>query len=473
MKSVKQLLTISSLAILLVVSSCSDDDGEIATLGVAFQTTALGLTSDMGSLDVAISFSRATIEDIDVTIAVTETGVIAGTDYSTTPAIAAGTLTINIPAGSESASFTINRTADVIAPGSSVSFALQSVDGETNVEISGNTELEVSFEAIVSAGSTIEASVGGPTQPNMVFVDFSLNAETAAARTSWDLGFYTGTEDKVIVNFATYGMAQALDKTDMNSVTAADTVGFAAIQTIGTAGAHIYIDNPDRDLDKLAIADISATDSENNVYIINRGFGPGTGDVTVGSVNVDGTERGWKKIRILKSGNDYVIQHADIAATTFEEVTVTKDPTTNFVFFNFEDGSDITVEPAKDRWDIVFAISSNIIDFGAGDGAYGFSDFILSNRQGGVQIAAVDMDHSEFDNFGSSDLTSMTFSEAGNIIGSNWRIFDFATFGFTINTSVFYVLEDSEGNFYKFRFTKMYSDQGERGYPEVAYELIQ
>ena len=478
MKYLYKLSFYALAGVLLFAIGCSDDEAPLPVLGVAFETTGVGIASDASEATVNVSLSRAVAVASTLTITAVETGVTAGTDYSTSPAITGGTITMDVAVGESSASFTVTRLAQIIEAGSHVVFTLSSISGDENSEISGNTSVTVTFDAISSPGSSFTANIGGPTEPNQVFVDFSLNNQTTAERTSWDLGFYSGSEDKVILNYATYMMAQPLQKTDMNEVTAADTVGMGSTMIIGTGGAHVFIDHPDRDLDKLAIADISGTDAENPVYIVNRGAGPGTGDVDPGSVDVGGTPLGWKKIRILKSGSDYVIQHADIDATTFEEVTISKSATENFTFFSFENGSNVTVEPVKEKWDIVFTVSSNIINFGFGDGAYGFSDFVLSNRQGGTEVAAVVLETDEngaiiagqtgYDDFTAADLGTVTFSADGHTIGSGWR----SVFTRTANSHVYYIVKDEEGNHYKVQFLGLMDEQGNRGNSSLKYELL-
>lgn len=471
-----QIPLITLMMLSLVVGSCSEDDDPLSTLGVAFETTALGISPDDNSVEAVISFSRATSVQNTITLNIEENGVQYDVEYETNPAASENTIQITVPAGAETASFTVTRIVNLIGQENSVTFTLAAVNGQEESQISGNTSITVSFQAIASADGSLVAGVGGATQPNQVFVDFSLNNQTSAERVSWDLGFYSGSDDKVIVNYSTFTMARQLDKIDLNSVTAEDTVGFAGVVTVGTTGAHIYVDDPDRDLNKLAIADISATDAENKVYIINRGGGPGTGSNPVAT-----TPRGWKKIRILKNGDDYVIQHADIAATSFAETTISKDENFNFIYFSFENGGNITVEPEKASWDIVFTVSSNIIDFGDGDGAYGFSDFILSNRQGGVEIArSFDLGPEStlftpqfinndiaYDDFTMNDVAGLTFSSDGNTIGSIWR----SVFS-GVYPDIFFIVKDPEGNHYKVQFLDMFDENGERGHPQLQYELL-
>ncbi|MEL7005429.1 MAG: HmuY family protein [Bacteroidota bacterium] len=479
MKIINRFLLMFMLLSAGLITACSDDDDTpLPVMGVAFQTSAVGISGDATTADVTISFSRATSVENTLLITVSDNGVVAGQDYSISPAITGNTLQMTIPAGSESASLTVTRLADIIAPGSNVTLTITSIDGEPESQIAGNTSITVNFEAIASPGSNIVAQIGGGTEPNQVFIDLSLNNQTTAERVSWDLGFFNGSEDKVILNYSTYTMAQAIDKTDINSITPEDTLGFSATMRIGTAGAHIFVDNPDRDLDKLAIDDISSNDADNKVYIINRGGGPGAIDPEPGSVDVGSTPRGWKKIRILKDGSDYVIQYADLDATTFNETRISKNSDFNFNYFSFENGADISVEPKKDQWDFVFSVSSNIINFGGGDGAYGFSDFVLSNRSGGTQVAAVVLDRDEegeilpgqtsYDDFDSDDLGTVEFSENGNTIGSSWR----SVFSRTAHNYAYFIVKDSEGNNYKVQFLGLLNESGERGNSSFKYELL-
>jgi hypothetical protein len=51
-----------------------------------------------------------------------------------------------------------------------------------------------------SVGAVLQPLVGGSTQPNQVFVDLSTENTQQINRGSWDLGFYSGTEFRVVIN---------------------------------------------------------------------------------------------------------------------------------------------------------------------------------------------------------------------------------------------------------------------------------
>ncbi|HEY0175564.1 MAG TPA: HmuY family protein, partial [Pedobacter sp.] len=275
-----------------------------------------------------------------------------------------------------------------------------------------------------SDGSTMTlkgliGSEAGASAGNSVFVDFSTDKQTSAARASWDLGFYSGTDFRVIINHSAGATAIALDKTDLTQVTAADTVTLAssAALAIGQgAGGFSTIDPVDGNLSTYlagtVIKAVSATDADNKVYIINRGAAGIT------------ENRGWQKIRVTRSGNGYTLQYAKINETTFKTLTVTKDPAYNFKYVSFVTGA-VTVEPEKTAWDIEWTLSTYKASATI---PYTFSDFVLINFVGGVTAAEVIYTGTAANNtvsyadFKEANLTGITFLGNREVIAGNWRV---------------------------------------------------
>lgn len=466
---ITKVVSLVFLFSLITLISCDDDETK-PVFGVAFETTAAGVEDKDETIDIKLTFSVPARVASEITIDVLETGVSHGSEYQTTPAPVANKITVSVPVGAESASFAFKRLAEFIDSGKKVKFTASVVTGESNAVISGNTSIEVSFEAVASPGSSLVAEAGGPTEPNQVFVDFSQNKQTTVARTSWDLGFYAGDKNRVILNYSTYTLAKALDKTDMNAVTSADTVGMKNTIRLTIDNSNVFIDNPNGDLTATVIAEVSATDSQNKVYIINRGGGPGL--TSEGQPSVSVVPRGWKKVRILKNGDGYKLQYADINATTFQEATINKNSLYNFNFFSFENGV-ASVEPKKNEWEICFTVSSNVIP--GTTTAYGYSDFVRTNGTGGVtavEIATkangVDTGAKSYEAFTLADVTGLTFSNTNNSIGSRWR----STPPPTIIDYRYFIVKDSEGNYYKVKFLSFMNDAGERGHTTFKYELL-
>lgn len=474
MKSILHKWRGITLLILLahLVSSCNDNDGSGIQFAAAFESTSLGISEDASTVEVTLSFTKATTVTNEIVIDISESGVTYGTEYETDPAAEDGQIVLEVAAGVDSASFTVERIVDYVSSGNTVTFTITSVSGEKDPLITGNTSVVVSFEAITSVGGTMDAEIGGPTEPNQVFVDLSLNSQVAVERTSWDLGFYTGSDNRVILNYGTYMAAAPLSKTDITEVTAEDTVGMSTLVAVGTFNpdSEAYIDSPDGDLSNTAIDAISSTADENVVYILNLGVGPGTTEPSVGSVNTTGTARGWKKVKFQVSGDDYILQYADIDATTYSEVTISRDELYDFVYFSFDANSVVEVSPAKELWDIQFTIYPEII---TGYGPYGYNDFIIINNYEGIEVTVIntesDTDAESYSDFSASNLADITMEGDRNSLGSTWR----STRDLSVYDYIYFVIRDTEGNYYKMQVQSIINDEGVRGYTSFKYELLQ
>lgn len=338
-----------------------------------------------------------------------------------------------------------------------------------------NTPVEVP-----SIGAVLQPSVGGANQPNQVYLDLSTGKSESINRASWDFGFSTGSDFRVIINGSLKMAVKKLTTSDITLAQEIDTnvsVGAGA-----TPSSNGYVDNPTGVLAGAgagigtAIAAVSATDAENKVYLVNLGFSVSTTTPNVGSVSVDGEARGWKKIRILRSGNGYKIQYADLASATFTEKTITKDADFNFSFFSLTTENTVSVEPQKAKWDLNFTTFTNYINMGSGEVTYGYSDFIVSNMKGGTQVYQVLV---------TADVTYATFAKANiveanftvsaadqRVIGANWRNGGGPTSLPSIKTDRFYVVKDAAGNYYKVKFLTLTNEAGVRGNPTLEYAIL-
>lgn len=317
-----------------------------------------------------------------------------------------------------------------------------------------------------SEGDSMELNggTGGSAAVNSVYIDLSTAKQDSVKRASWDLGFSTGSSYRVVLNNTTTALARPLTKNDLNAVTAEDTAGMvlALNQFAPSAAEFDMLDDIDGDLTKTRIAEVSATDASNVVYILNRGTGGGT------------AARYWLKIRVLRSGNGYTVQYAPIAATSFQTVQVTKNDAYNFNYISFDGGVAATVEPEKTAWDITWTYSVFKTNFGT-DVPYNFADLVGINYLAGVQVAEVLTSAVTYDAFTEANIAALSFSGSRWVIGDKWRTTGgqsgTATAG--VKTDRFYVIKDVQGNYYKFKFDSFIAaDGGTRGKPEVTFALV-
>lgn len=463
MKQRLSSVLLAALPVIMLFASCRKKDAPLPDNLAQYESSEQGIAPASASITVKVKLSRATDRDIPVTISLTPNGVAYTTQYTTAPATISNAISLTILSGASEGSFTLTKTAGAVFRGDeSIAFKIESTGAPV---IIGTTNIfTLKFAEIISAGSAVVGDGGGATFGNKVFFDLSANSQTGVQRTKWDLGLYGGADDwRVILNSSCGMMAKQISKNDLNAVTAADTVGFGTDvifnQTAPTTTALPYIDYPDGDLSKTAVASVSATATDNKVYIINRGNGIGS----------PAPNRGWKKVRIIRNAaGGYTIQHADIAATTFTSVDIAKDDAYFFKYVSFDNGA-VAVDPQKKKWDFAWTYFSNVTNFGGGEVPYLFQDIVIQNRN--VGTAKVLTATKAYADFGEADLAGITFLTTQNAIGADWRSGGGPTSAPAVRTDRYYIIKDGDNNIYKLRFTAM-TQNGERGYPAIEYALV-
>ncbi|RZK10932.1 MAG: hypothetical protein EOO46_08735 [Flavobacterium sp.] len=474
----KNLIFLCTFFVLAIVG-CNDDESTTTaeSNAVAFVSPNVNLSLDATTVNVV--FEKPAAANGTVTLNALATNVVYGTDFTTAPTIANNTLVIPFEAGATAASFTFNKLTDAIEGQiKNVVFTIASVS-VAGVTIPEATEsVQLNYEENPIEANTVLPSIGGPNVPNQVFVDLSSGIETSVERTKWDLGFYSGNDFRVAINGSLKMAAKKLDITDMTqAVTIDETVAVGEGGGSGVVnGNSAYVDHPTGDITQTVIA-VSATESDNKVYLVNLGHNLSTVAPGIGSVNPYGNSRGWKKVRVLRSGNDYKLQYADINATTFQEVTVSKNAAFNFTFFSLTSNTVVSAEPEKVKWDINFTPFTNFTNFGGGDVSYAFQDFIVTNSKGGTKVYQVlNTAGVLYNDFALSNVVDANFaaSEADQrIIGSSWRNGGGPNTLPSTRDDRFYVVKDVTGNVYKIRFISMTNTAGERGNVSFEYKRLQ
>lgn len=364
----------------------------------------------------------------------------------------------------------------------------------------------IEIPAVESA--SIDIPSGGSTQPNQVYIDLSTEEITVVRRDAWELGFYTGNQNRVVLNSAILvSAAELVGYTDIDAVTeesvldeplevqSLDISNFQAYDlTVTTVGELIkglpldygmygnpetgysLTDTPEGGLERTAIAPVSSNPEENFVHLVSLGSEIPTEDAELGAVNTTGDPRGIYKIRIVMDGDTYVMQYAPFESDTHQEIRIDKDDSFNLIAFSFTDEAIVDVEPPKDDWDINFTSVHSY--YGVMGGMYAgmaYSDYAMHNTFNGVGVYTLETDGEgedatdiAFADFTAADVSQAAFEyDDRTVIGSNWRS---AREGVYPNR--FYVVKDTDGNLYKMRFTSMLSDSGERGYPQIEYVLL-
>ncbi len=333
-------------------------------------------------------------------------------------------------------------------------------------------------------GSITDPNVGGPTQPNQIWIDLSdvdsnnKPKQTVTRRTDWDLAFYSGSSFKVILNSSIMMAAgKVTGITDFSQVNQSNvTALMSQVQVANFNPSNVpYIDEVKGNFPEgyTAIQEIKLIDADNPVYLVNMGKEIYNGSVAEGAVATGGNSRGWKKVQILRAGEGYKVKSADLDGGNYYEVTVAKNTAYNYSFVSLKDKRQLFIQPEKNKWDLCFTVFTNTID---GAGSYIFADFVTHNNVGGVGAYEVLVSSGSgldaYNNFKLSDIDPSKFTYTDQrIIGASWRN-PVGTNGLEVYGDRFYIIKDADGYYFKVKFSRLTNLKGERGYPQFEYKPL-
>jgi len=230
-----------------------------------------------------------------------------------------------------------------------------------------------------------------------------------------------------------------------------DTQDFEAVTD--TVNADWQMDNPDWSIDSTAVGDWRVF---RMVYILDRGPEKLSGDR-------------FKKI-IFQSVDAarYEIQYSNLDGSSFTIFDVQKKADNSFVYFSFDNGGTMEdIEPNNFMWDVLFTHYRVV-----------FNEFIppLPYLVSGVLInpnIAVAVDSSlNFSDIDYSKAVTLTYANRRDIIGYNWKYYDFNSQAYVMRPYINYVIRDYEGVYYKLHFIDFYNSSGEKGYPQFEFQRL-
>jgi hypothetical protein len=280
---------------------------------------------------------------------------------------------------------------------------------------------------------------------------FDLSSGTFKSENSkfeWDLAFESNPESNAIY----------LNSARLMKAFATESTNFDSIYTVDSELEWKW-DKPNGRATATAIGQwwTVGLESVEEVYLIDLG------------VDEEGNSLGFKKMIILSaSEQNYVIRFAELDGSDEVEMTVERDINRSRNMISLKDAEQLEIEPVYSQWDLHFTNYTEELWDGEDTVSYLVTG-VLINRYG--TMAAFD-DSLEYDNIEMSDVVSIELSSAANVIGYNWKYFDFDALQYTIVEGQNYVLKDLDGIYYKLRFIGFYNSQGEKGSPQFQYEKL-
>jgi hypothetical protein len=277
-------------------------------------------------------------------------------------------------------------------------------------------------------------------------------------KNQWDLGFECGAEGwHVILNTSNFMVAAETGLTDFDL-------------PIDTAGYQWKFDVSSGNPDSTAIdnwVEFSSPDSvkaySNEVYVIDRGY------------DEAGNLRGLRKVLFGEvDDSTYRFRYANLDGTAENTFIIKKDPSVNYTFFSFDDGGkQLSLEPPKYDWDLVFTQYTTLLITDEGDPYPYLVTGVLSNP---LSIAVAQDTLYDFATISLDVVDNFIYSLQQDEIGYDWKdiVGDVNTgnVSYAIVEGLNYIIRDREGFYYKLRFISFYNNNGDKGYPTFEFQRL-
>jgi hypothetical protein len=297
-------------------------------------------------------------------------------------------------------------------------------------------------------GDLLEGSVAmGTLYGTQVFYDLHRNEVAVAVPvTAWDLSFACAGDDWTIrLNSSKFMVAGNSGDTAFQQVLMADSLEMKFDASHG---------DPDSTaIGRWVVQTEDSTWSLREVYLVDRGM------------DEKGNALGFMKVRFETLGMDYRIQFAPPGSPVPTMAEVFRDPERDQVYFSFDRG-EVEVAPAPDQWSLLFTKYTTMLVTNEGENYPYIVNGVLLNPTG--TAAALDTIH-DFMGIQLSDTLSLELTTRADVIGYEWKYYNFDAGVYTIVPGMNYVIRDRDGFYYKLRFIDFYNDTGEKGYPVFEY----
>lgn len=276
---------------------------------------------------------------------------------------------------------------------------------------------------------------------NQLYFDLKTSSVvTSNEKTEWDLAFESGSDGNHI--FINTAKSMFIAKTNETFASKTDTIGLDWHWE--TANGHI---------DSTAFEGWSTSD----LFIVDFGY------------SYDGSHLGFGKLRIVElTSTNWTIDYSSLAETTPHHITLQKNDLYNATFFSFTAGGlEVSIEPPKADWDICFTQYTHIF-YGMENTPYLVSGVTL-NR---YLVQASEDFESEFLNITYETIVNHPTSYIKDLIGYDWKFFDFSVSKYTIDPTQNYIIKSTEGLYYKLHFVDFYNETGDKGYPKFEFQQL-
>lgn len=287
----------------------------------------------------------------------------------------------------------------------------------------------------------------GVTYANQVYFDLHQNTVASANLISgWDLSFESVPD----------GWTVRLNSSKFMLAGNTHTTHFGA--EINREALDMRFDSSDGNPDSTAFGNwyLSEGDSAwslKEVFLVDRGMDEKDKPV------------GLKKVQLEIQGNGYLVRYSNLDHSGDTTVLIRRDPLLDRIYFSFEKGV-VDMAPLPGTWSLLFSKYTTMLVTNEGENYPYIVAGVLLNPNG--VSATLDTIH-DFHEIGLADTIDLELTSRADVIGYEWKYYNFDAGVYTIEPGLSYVIRDRNGLYYKMRFIDFYNDIGEKGYPSFEF----
>lgn len=305
-----------------------------------------------------------------------------------------------------------------------------------------------------SLGIQSKSFAMGENYANQLWFDFATQKTESNPFGLWHLGLSCAETPQLIINGGigpNFGVARFYGS-------------FGSINLDSIKKAKWSFDNPSGRLDSVAFPD--AFNKKGGVFVPNNY----TYVVDLGEKNKDSVRYIKLRITSYTAAASYQFSYSflfDGMATRNAIVPI--DPVKNFVYYNFNSHSVVSNEPLDwPNWDIVFTTyKESVPDANGVHYPYVIRGVLINPKK----VEVVQLNNANFDEIDLNFTKDIIFTKKQDEIGYDWKQYDQGADRYTMVPKRVYLLKTTDAIF-KMKFVEFYNDQGKKGYPKMAWEIL-
>ena len=297
----------------------------------------------------------------------------------------------------------------------------------------------------------------GENYANQLWFDFATQKTETNAFGIWHMGFSCDpSQPRVSINggiSASFGVARFAGSS------------FGKITADSIKKVQWHFDNPNGDPDSSAFPQAfvkNGTQWEVNDY---------TYVIDLGDKIKDSTRYVQLKFNGCKPGQSYDFEYKNLEPNGFlrkQTITVNRDK--NFVYYQFLAHRIVDNEPFNnDQWDILFTTyKESVPDANGVPYPYVIRGVLINSKK----VSVAQLDKVDFNTIDKAYASAVVYGKKQDEIGYDWKQYDQTAERYTMVPNRVYLIKTTDA-IIKMKFVDFYNDQGVKGYPKMAWEILQ